>query len=55
MLMAAMPSLPTPWPTNIPSATVTAEIDSMPSSVGTKRRRKRVETRTVPKSMASRS
>ena len=53
MLMAAMPSLPTPWPTKMPSATVTAEMLSIPSSVGTKNLRNRRPTCSVPRSNAS--
>ena len=53
MLMAAMPSLPIPCPTNIPSMAVTADILNMPNSVGTKYFLKSVNTPAVPKSIAS--
>ncbi len=53
MFTAAMPSPPTPWPTKMPSMAVTAEMLSIPSSVGMKRRRKSFDIFTVPKSMVS--
>ena len=53
MLMAATPSLPTPWPTKIPSMAVTADILSIPSSVGMKYLLNNLNTFTLPKSIAS--
>ena len=50
---AAIPSLPTPCPTNIPSIAVTADILSIPSNVGTKYFRNNVNTFSVLKSIAS--
>ena len=34
MLTAAMPSAPTPWPTKMPSITVSSALNSNPSKVG---------------------
>ena len=53
MLMAAMPSLPIPCPTNMPSMAVTADMLNMPNSVGIKYFLNSVNTFTVPKSIAS--
>ena len=33
--MAAMPSLPIPWPTKMPSTAVTADMLNIPNKVGT--------------------
>ena len=53
ILIAAMPSLPTPCPTNIPSIAVTADILNMPNKVGMKYLLNKVNTFTVFKSIAS--
>ena len=53
MLMAAIPSLPTQCPTKIPSIAVTADIPSIPNSVGKNNRLKSTPTSPVPKSIAS--
>lgn len=53
MLIAAMPSLPMPWPTNIPSMAVTADVLSIPSSVGMKNFLNSLNTFNVLKSIAS--
>ena len=53
MLMAAIPSLPTPCPTKIPSTTVTAEMLTMPKRVGMKYFLNNANTLTVLRSMAS--
>ena len=51
--MAAMPSLPTPWPTQMPSMAVTADMPSMPSSVGMKYFQNSLNTLTLLRSIES--
>lgn len=53
MLTAARPSLPMPWPTNIPSMAVTADILNIPNNVGIKYFLNSLDTFNVPKSIAS--
>ena len=53
MLTAAIPSLPTPCPMNIPSMAVTADIPSIPNRVGIKYLLNKENTFIVPKSIAS--
>ena len=53
IFMAAIPSLPTPWPTKIPSMAVTVDMLSIPSKVGMKYFLNRVNTFSVLKSIAS--
>ncbi|CCX65722.1 unknown [Prevotella sp. CAG:1058] len=53
ILTAAMPSLPTLWPMNMPSMAVIAAMPSMPKRVGKKSFLKSIVTLAVPKSIAS--
>lgn len=53
MFMAAIPLLPTPHPTNIPSTTVSNDQLTIPNSVGIKIFLKSRGILTVPKSISS--
>ena len=53
MFIAAIPWLPTPHPTNMPSATVSSDQLAMPINVGKNICLKSLETFTVPKSISS--
>ena len=55
ILTAAMPLAPTPWPTNMPSTSVSTELKIMPTSVGKKSALNRTPILPEPKSSRSRS
>ena len=52
MFTAAIPSLPTLWPMNIPSMAVMADIPSIPSNVGKNTRLNNEDTFALPKSIS---